>query len=225
MAAEACAALASGGLDSAVLISELASGGTVHPIYVRSGLAWENEELEALRKFLGRLRRRSVREPRVLELPMGDVYGDAWYVSGRGVPGYHVGDQAWEIPGRNFLLLAKAAVWCSLNGVRRLAIGTLASNPFRDATPEFVKRMEAALAAGLGSPLEVLRPFAALHKADVVRRGRGLPLELTLSCARPEGGLHCGTCGKCRERIEAFRDAGVEDPTRYAARISTDEPA
>jgi 7-cyano-7-deazaguanine synthase len=58
-----------------------------------------------------------------------------------------------------------------------------------------------------------------LHKEDVVRRGRDLPLELTLSCAAPTSeGTHCGACNKCRERVEAFRAAGVEDRTRYPRR-------
>jgi 7-cyano-7-deazaguanine synthase len=57
-----------------------------------------------------------------------------------------------------------------------------------------------------------------MHKADVVRLGAelGVPLELTLSCMNPRVGLHCGQCSKCRERRDAFADAGVSDPTRYA---------
>jgi len=42
-----------------------------------------------------------------------------------------------------------------------------------------------------------------------------VPLELTLSCMKPRDGLHCGECSKCRERRDAFREAGIEDPTRY----------
>jgi 7-cyano-7-deazaguanine synthase len=44
----------------------------------------------------------------------------------------------------------------------------------------------------------------------------GIPLELTLSCMNPRGGLHCGMCSKCRERRDAFNEAGIDDPTRYA---------
>jgi 7-cyano-7-deazaguanine synthase len=54
----------------------------------------------------------------------------------------------------------------------------------------------------------------------VIARGRtlGVPFELTLSCMQPRNGRHCGRCSKCRERIEGFRDAGVEDPTQYSGR-------
>jgi 7-cyano-7-deazaguanine synthase len=57
-----------------------------------------------------------------------------------------------------------------------------------------------------------------MDKADVIRLGSalGVPLELTLSCMQPRDGLHCGRCSKCRERRDAFREAGIEDPTAYA---------
>ena len=58
-----------------------------------------------------------------------------------------------------------------------------------------------------------------MDKSDVIRLGieLGVPLALTLSCMNPQNGLHCGQCSKCRERRDGFADAGVVDPTRYAA--------
>ena len=57
-----------------------------------------------------------------------------------------------------------------------------------------------------------------MHKHDVIRLGveLGVPLELTLSCMNPKDGAHCGQCSKCRERRDAFHEAGVPDRTRYA---------
>ena len=77
--------------------------------------------------------------------------------------------------------------------------------------------MSRALSLGLGAPIAIEAPFATLHKSDVIRKGieLGVPLELTLSCMQPKDGLHCGRCSKCRERRDAFREAGVEDPTSY----------
>lgn len=210
------AALVSGGLDSSVMLYELArTRRKVFPIYVRCGLPWEDEEQTFLRRFIDHLANSTIQPPRVLDYPMQDVYRDAWYATGEGVPGYAEPDERWEIPGRNLILLSKAGVWAALHGVGSLALGILASNPFSDATPQFFTSLEATLSAALGTCMTVLRPFAAMHKSDVVRIGEGLPLELTLSCARPIAGHHCGTCGKCRERIEAFEAAGVKDPTEY----------
>ena len=71
----------------------------------------------------------------------------------------------------------------------------------------------------LGHPrdIQVDAPYAALDKADVIRRGAaiGVPFELTLSCMNPSGTRHCGACSKCRERHDAFVSAGVSDPTDY----------
>ena len=57
-----------------------------------------------------------------------------------------------------------------------------------------------------------------MDKSDVIRLGveLGVPLELTLSCMNPQEGRHCGRCSKCRERRDAFIEAGVDDPTIYA---------
>ena len=75
-----------------------------------------------------------------------------------------------------------------------------------------------SLSIGLAAPVDVEAPFLELRKADVIRLGRtrGVPFELTLSCMQPRNGMHCGQCSKCRERRDAFREAGLEDPAPYA---------
>jgi 7-cyano-7-deazaguanine synthase len=117
------------------------------------------------------------------------------------------------------VLLSKAAVYCAGAGIHRIAIGPLAGNPFPDATPAFFRAMSGALSLGLDHETSVVAPFAALHKSDVVKLGvtLGVPLELSLSCMNPRGGVHCGLCSKCRERRDAFDEAGVADLTVYAA--------
>ena len=211
------AVLVSGGLDSAVLLAEAARAyPTVFPLYVRAGLYWEAVERTYLDRFLAALSLPTLHPLRIFDEPLVDVYGAHWSVSGEGVPGADTPDEAVFLPGRNVLLLAKPLIWCHLNGVPAVATAPLDTNPFPDATPAFYDGFAAIVARALGAnPVQVLRPYAALHKADVIRRGRGLPLEHTLSCLRPTGELHCGVCNKCAERKLGFAEAGVADPTRY----------
>ena len=211
------AVLFSGGLDSAVLLAEEAARDVVQPIYVSSGLAWESaerailEELLASSPFVGR-----VRPVVVLRVDMRDVYAAThWAVQGT-PPAYHTPDEDVYLPGRNIVLLGKAGVYCAAAGIARLVLGTLAHNPFPDATPEFRDAMARALSLGLAHPLQIDAPFAGASKAEVIRRGvaLGVPFALTLSCMKG-GARHCGVCSKCRERHDAFLDAGVDDPTDY----------
>jgi 7-cyano-7-deazaguanine synthase len=77
--------------------------------------------------------------------------------------------------------------------------------------------MARALSLGLAHSLHIEAPYSGKSKAEVIRKGRELsvPFELTLSCMNPQSGLHCGTCSKCRERHDAFVEAGFGDPTAY----------
>jgi 7-cyano-7-deazaguanine synthase len=224
------AVLLSGGLDSAVLLAEEAARShDILPVYVSVGLAWESAERAAVQALLaGWTPPNTVRPLVLLSVDMSDVYPAAhWAMIGR-PPGYHTPDEAVYLPGRNIVLLGKAAVFCATAGVNRLVMGTLAHNPFPDATPGFRAAMAAALTLGLDHPLHIDAPYADLGKADVIRRGMalGIPFELTLSCMSPVGGQpeepaavvarHCGRCSKCRERHDAFVEVGIADPTPYA---------
>jgi 7-cyano-7-deazaguanine synthase len=210
------AVLVSGGVDSAVLLGEaLRERPAVHPLYVRSGLYWEAAELRHLRRFLEAVRGPALRPLQVLDLPVADLYGPHWSLTGQGVPDAASPDQAVFLPGRNVLLLAKALLWCHLHAVPAVALGLLEANPFPDATPAFFAAYQEVVNRAVGGRVRVLRPYAALGKAEVLRRGRGLPLEWTFSCIRPAGGRHCGRCNKCAERRRAFAAAGLPDPTAY----------
>ena len=122
----------------------------------------------------------------------------------------------YSLPGRNVLLIGLVAVWCSTHDVSKIAIGLLAGNPFPDATPEFFDTFERALTQGLAHQIDIQLPYRGLHKEDIIRQFSYLPLDLTITCMAPRGGVHCGGCNKCAERRLAFADAGVADPTRYA---------
>jgi 7-cyano-7-deazaguanine synthase len=213
------AVLASGGLDSSVMLAELARGGReVFPVYVRAGLMWERHELGALRSYIRRLKMRGIHAVSVLQLPMGDLAGGHWSMTGRKVPGYRAAVSSNYILGRNLSLLAKAAIFCAYNRIGEIAMAPLESNPFPDARPEFFRALERAIDLGVGLRLKILTPYVGMTKSEVIRRGVNLPLRFTVTCARPEGATHCGRCTKCAERIQGFREAGVPDPTEYARR-------
>jgi 7-cyano-7-deazaguanine synthase len=215
------AVLLSGGLDSAVLLASVAAEahGKVVPIYVSVGLAWERDELAMIARLLASDAYRLVEPMATLRFDMGDVYPPShWAIRGE-APGFDTPDEDVYLEGRNVVLLSKASVYMARAGLSRVSIGPLAGNPFLDATPEFFDSMGRALSLGLGAAISIAAPFLSLRKADVIARGLalGVPLELTLSCMQPSGGLHCGRCSKCRERRDAFAEAGVADLTVYAA--------
>jgi 7-cyano-7-deazaguanine synthase len=212
--------LVSGGLDSAVLLAEaLRAYPAVHPLYVRTGLLWEDAELAHLGRFLAAVRTAALRPLQVLEQPVADLYGAHWSLTGVGVPAAATPDEDVFLPGRNVLLLAKSLLWCHLHGVPEIAMAPLAANPFPDATPEFFDQYTTAVNRAVNGAVRVIRPYAHLHKTDVLRRAAGLPLEHTFSCIRPAGGRHCGRCNKCFERRQGFRSAGMKDPTDYVESV------
>jgi 7-cyano-7-deazaguanine synthase len=213
--------LISGGLDSAVLLACMAREDLVHPVYVCVGLAWENAELRMLRRLLkSNAFAQQIAPLETLDFNMRDVYTPThWAIAGT-PPAYDTPDEDVYLSGRNLVLLTKAGVFAAARSSERIALGPLAGNPFPDATPDFFDAMSRALSLGLDHTIEIVTPFVSLHKPDVIRLGEslGVPLELTLSCMRPDATdvpQHCGQCSKCRERRDAFAAAGVSDPTRY----------
>jgi 7-cyano-7-deazaguanine synthase len=214
------AVLCSAGLDSAVLVAHLAQTGDVLPLYVSVGLAWEATERDYLARLLATpVFQRRVRPPLTLQFDMRDIYPPShWAIRGT-PPGFDTPDEEVYLVGRNVVLLTKAALGAATKRIPKVAIGPLAGNPFPDATPEFFATLGKALSLGLAHEIEILAPFAEMDKADVIKIGvkLGVDLSLTLSCMNPRNGLHCGQCSKCRERRDAFAEAGVPDPTQYAS--------
>ena len=132
--------LASGGMDSCVLLAQIAENSIAYPIYVETGIPWEWAEKRTLNNFIQALENPNIKPVTTLSLPVKSLYGQShWTMSGETVPEYDAPDETVYIPGRNIILITLAAIWCSLNNVHRIVIGTLAGNPFPDATPEFLQ--------------------------------------------------------------------------------------
>lgn len=203
-----------------MLVAAEARHHRVQPIYIAVGFAWETAEQRMLDRLLAAaVFQTDVHHAACLTLSMRDVYSESHWAIRGDPPAYDTPDSDVYLVGRNAVLLAKAAVFCADRGIGRIAIGSLAGNPFPDASAEFYDSMAHALSLGLAHDMTIVAPLAAHHKPDVIRFGLELkvPLALTLSCMRPTQDRHCGQCSKCRERRDAFHEAGASDPTTYAA--------
>ena len=212
------AILVSGGLDSAILLVDMVNHKfpKVWPVFVQCGLYWEKTELEYLKRFINAIKAPNLAELIILDVPVGDLYKDHWSLTGIDVPDVKSPDEAVFLPGRNVLLTAKALLWCNLNQVKSLSLAVLESNPFPDATDSFFLTMEQAINESVSGNVKLLRPYAGMHKTDVLKIGRNAPLEHTFSCIYPINGMHCGKCNKCAERKNGFSQASMKDPTSYS---------
>jgi 7-cyano-7-deazaguanine synthase len=128
--------------------------------------------------------------------------------------------KATVVPNRNMLLLSTAVAVAISMGVEQVYYGAHAGDHaiYPDCRPEFFAAMEQAVALCDWHQVRLVAPFIHQTKTDIVNAGRALdtPFYLTYSCY--EGApIHCGLCGTCQERKEAFRDAGGIDPTEYQA--------
>jgi 7-cyano-7-deazaguanine synthase len=94
---------------------------------------------------------------------------------------------------------------------------------YPDCTPEFIGAMANAIFVGSYYQIRLYTPLMTLTKAEVIKLGDslGVPYRYTWSCYKGEG-THCGTCPTCRSRQEAFKLAGVRDPTIYAKASDAD---
>jgi len=208
--------LTSGGLDSSVLAGLLAQQGKIlHPLYIRAGLLWEDVEIKWLQNFLTNLVHFKIRPLKELVLPVQDLYGLHWSLTGENFPDYDSPDETVYLPGRNLLLLSKAALYCASMKIEYLALGLLKGNPFSDSTLEFLNSFEKSASLALNFPFHLYAPFRCFSKEEIISLGCQLPLELTFSCIHPKEGYHCGSCNKCAERQHAFSTAGVLDRTVY----------
>ncbi len=208
--------LLSGGLDSTTLLAKLVAEG--HQVRCLSVLYGQRHSREwfAARSIVHRYQV----EHETVKLPTELLSGSA--LTGKGeVPDGHYADPSMRttvVPARNLVLLSLAtavAVRTKANAVAYAAhSGDHAVYP--DCRPQFVSAMEDVMARADYEPIQLLTPFVGRSKSGIVSDGAALevPFYLTYSCYKGSE-RHCGRCGTCVERREAFQLAGVPDPTDY----------
>ena len=122
------------------------------------------------------------------------------------------------VPFRNGIMLAIATGIAESHELKRVYIANHGGDHtiYPDCRPEFIDAMDKATSAGTFVDVRVEAPYTNISKADIVRRGDALGIDYakTWSCYKGSE-MHCGKCGTCVERKEAFADAGVKDPTEY----------
>ncbi len=122
------------------------------------------------------------------------------------------------VPFRNGIMLSVACGLAESRGLKRVLMANHGGDHdiYPDCRPGFVQAMNAAMREGTYEGVELCAPYTMFSKADIVRRGAELGVDFshTYSCYRG-GEHHCGRCGTCTERREAFAAAGVDDPTIY----------
>jgi 7-cyano-7-deazaguanine synthase len=170
-------------------------------------------------------------QARILGLPhtviplgfVGEHFQSALLRGGGTIPDGHYEDATMRqtvVPFRNAILLAVATGFAESHGAGGLVIAAHDGDHaiYPDCRENFLGAMGDAMRLGTYSGIALLRPFIALSKAQIAAEGARLGVDYaqTWSCYKG-GAIHCGTCGTCVERREAFLLAGLPDPTAYAA--------
>lgn len=210
----------SGGMDSTVLAYWLHSQGhqlralsvnygqrhdkelqAAGEVAAKLGIPWVCADLRSLAEVIGG--HNSQTNPRVA-VPDGHYTASTMKVT--------------VVPNRNMILLAVAIGHAIDNGFEAVAYGAHAGDHaiYADCREEFARDMARVARTCHDYPITLLRPFVKKTKAQIAKLGDelGVPFELTWSCYKGKH-RHCGTCGTCVERREAFELAGVKDPTEY----------
>src|ERR1017187_242688 len=220
-------AIFSGGLDSTVLGDDLVSkGDEVKLLSVDYGQR-HRKEIEFARATADRL---GV-EHRVADLRSltSLLAGSSLTSTEVAVPDGHYAEDSMKatvVPNRNMIMLAVAGGWGISLRFDRVAFGAHGGDHaiYPDCRAEFAEAMDAVLGLADWNKIQLVRPFVGITKTDIVTLGAklGVPFENTWSCYKGTE-LHCGRCGTCVERREAFHLAGIQDPTTYLPTAPTVE--
>jgi 7-cyano-7-deazaguanine synthase len=161
---------------------------------------------------------------RVIKLSfINELFASDLLQSGGAIPDGHYEELAMKqtvVPFRNGIMLSISGGYAESMGAGGLVIAAHSGDHaiYPDCREAFMKAMGDAIRLGTYAEIQLLRPFISLTKAEIAVRGHelGVDFSKTWSCYK-EKDFHCGTCGTCVERREAFEVAGLQDPTVYAS--------
>ena len=154
---------------------------------------------------------------------MNECFASDLLKSGGEIPDGHYAQDNMKrtvVPFRNGIMLAVACGFAESIEAEALAIAAHSGDHaiYPDCREPFMQAMGAAMEEGTYARICLMRPFIAMDKAAIARRGTELGIDFSETWSCYKGGeIHCGTCGTCVERREAFLLAGLSDPTVYQA--------
>ncbi len=154
---------------------------------------------------------------------IGQLFASDLLKSGGAIPEGHYAAANMKrtvVPFRNGIMLAAAAGFAESAGAEALVIAAHTGDHtiYPDCREDFMTAMGEAMRLGTYAGIQLLRPFIAQTKGQIAATGAKLGVDFarTWSCYKG-GAIHCGQCGTCVERREAFQQAGLPDPTAYEA--------
>lgn len=211
--------LLSGGMDSVcVLYHTLENHEVVAAISFNYGSKHNEKEIPFAALHCDRLKI----EHRIIQLDfVNELFKSDLLKSGGQIPDGHYQSETMKstvVPFRNGIMLSIAAGFAESKDAQGLVIAAHAGDHaiYPDCREDFMQHMAESIRIGTYAGIKLLRPFIAMTKTQIARRGHELGVDLvqTWSCYKGNA-LHCGTCGTCVERREAFRLAELIDPTTY----------
>lgn len=219
MAGDKAVVLLSGGMDS---VTALYHTRQTHKVLYALGFDYgskhNQKELPLARMHCEKL---GV-EFRTVQLPfINELFSSALLQSGEAVPDGHYEESIMKktvVPFRNGIMLSIAAGFAESKEAHSLVIAAHSGDHaiYPDCRSGFMDAMAEAVRLGTYAGIRIDRPFIDMNKADIAKRGSELEVDFSKTWSCYKGGdIHCGTCGTCVERREAFLQAGVPDPTAY----------
>ena len=152
---------------------------------------------------------------------MGKYFKSSLLEGSEAIPEGHYEDENMKstvVPFRNGIMLSIAVGIAESNGLQYVMMANHGGDHtiYPDCRPEFVKAFDEAAEAGTYVKVRLRSPYTNMTKGEIAKRGKKLGIDYseTWSCYKGQE-RHCGKCGTCVERKEAFAEAGIEDKTEY----------
>lgn len=207
----------SGGMDSTTMLYEYADRIAL-AVTFNYGSNHNAREIECARYNCDRLGIELV----VVDMPfIGQLFDSSLLSGADAIPEGNYDDENMRstvVPFRNGIMLAVAAGLAESRGLHHLMMANHGGDHaiYPDCRQGFVDAMSAAISQGTYEHIDIFAPYTNITKTDIARRGAALGIDYshTYSCYKG-GALHCGRCGTCTERRQAFIEAGIPDPTQY----------